>query len=48
MHTINKLSIELFSDEFNNLNESKQEVVITEFIINYNFWTFELLNEKTL
>ena len=36
MHTINKLSRELFSDDFNNLNESKQEVVMTEFIINYN------------
>ena len=36
MNTINKLSRELFGDDFNNLNESKQEVVMTEFIINYN------------
>ena len=36
MITINKLSKELFNDKFNNLDESKQEVVMTEFIINYN------------
>jgi hypothetical protein len=36
MNTINKLSKELFNDDFNNLDESKQEVVMTEFIINYN------------
>ena len=33
MNTINKLSKELFNDDFNNLDESKQEVVMTEFII---------------
>ena len=36
INTINKLSRELFGDDFNDLNESKQEVVMTEFIINYN------------
>ena len=36
MNTINELSWKLFNNDFCDLDESKQEVVMTEFIINYN------------
>jgi len=36
INTLNKLAKKLFNNEFTNLDEAKKEVVLTEFIINYN------------
>ena len=36
MNTINELSQKLFNNDFCDLDKSKQELVMTEFIINYN------------